>query len=86
MIRSLDEDIARRQHEHVAHELGISPDTLDLHMYRVIDAGLSFDPPRWRILWDYHAPEGVRTMGEGDHRWSEIVAIPAADARPHVDG
>lgn len=65
MIRSPDEDVARRQHEHIARELEISSDTLDLHLYRLIDASLGFDPPRWRILWDGDAPDGVRTMGQG---------------------
>jgi hypothetical protein len=87
MIRSSDDIIARQQHEHIAKQLGISHDVLDLHMYRIIDAGLGFDPPRWRILWDGDAPEGVRTMGEGDHRWSEIVEMAGEGAgRSHIDG
>lgn len=76
MIRSPDEESARRQDAHIANELGVTLDALDLHPFRLIDAGLGHDLPRWRILWIMGAPEGVIVHGSGDHRWSEIAAMP----------
>lgn len=71
--RQLEDAMARRQHDYVASQLGISSEVLDDHPFQVdehtSDDGVVYS---WRILWDQTAPEGIAVQGTFGSFWSDI--------------
>jgi hypothetical protein len=75
-MRSEEDELRRREHEHVATELGISVETLGRHSY-TMDDGYSFNGAymTWRVLWQDQPPEGVATEGLPGALWTDIMAM-----------
>ena len=75
-MRSEEDELRRREHEHVAAELEVPVETLDRYSYRM-DDGHSFNGAymTWRVLWQNQAPEDVATEGSPGALWTDIMAM-----------